>query len=148
MYCYCSSVQLSSILNVPQAYGTTRRLVMPESWYTFSGRSALCQAHLFTCNHATFEHFLIFLKLHTLHNKRLYPDAIFLFLFIQVYNVGRPFWMLLLFEFFLAILEAPSCLLRLSRTLRLLDVFLRLPVCVKTSNIFRKRVTYFKKILR
>jgi hypothetical protein len=57
----------------------------------------------------------------------------FLFLFIHVYNVARLFWLLLVFEFFLTILETPPCFLLLVKTLRLLDVFRLLTVCEQIS---------------
>jgi hypothetical protein len=46
----------------------------------------------------------------------------FLFLFIQVQNVAHFFWILMVFEFFVAILETPPCLLLLAKTLHLLFV--------------------------
>jgi hypothetical protein len=45
---------------------------------------ALCQNRFSTHDHVTYEDFLEFLKLHTLHDRRLHLDAFFLFLFIQV----------------------------------------------------------------
>jgi hypothetical protein len=44
---------------------------------------ALCQYHVFPRNHVTYKDFLKFLKLHTLHDRRLYLDASF---FISVYS--------------------------------------------------------------
>jgi hypothetical protein len=44
----------------------------------------LCQYRFSTFDHITYEDFLKFLKLHTLHNRRLYLDSLLLFLFIQV----------------------------------------------------------------
>jgi hypothetical protein len=65
----------------------------------------------------------------------------FSFLFIQVYNAARLCWILLLFEFFLVILETPLCLLLLTKTLRLLEVFRLLHMQAGTDvSIFRKPI--------
>ena len=54
--------------------------------------------------------------------------------------------MLLAFEFFLVILETPSCLLLLALTLRLLDMFRVLNVCAKTSVFLGKPLRTSLKI--
>jgi hypothetical protein len=45
---------------------------------------APCQNRFFTHDHVTYKDFLQFLKLHTLHDRRLHLDALF---FIAVYSV-------------------------------------------------------------
>ena len=45
---------------------------------------ALCQYLFSNYDHINYEGFLTFLKLLTLHNRRLFLDALFLFLFVQV----------------------------------------------------------------
>jgi hypothetical protein len=45
---------------------------------------ALCQYRFSTYDHVTYEGFLTFLKLLTLHNRRVFLDTVFLFLFVHV----------------------------------------------------------------
>ena len=66
------------------------------------------QYRFFTYDHSTYEYYLKFLMLHTLHNKRLYLDALFVFLFTEIYNAASLFLISMLFELFLVILETNS----------------------------------------
>jgi hypothetical protein len=64
--------------------------------------AAICQYRFFIHDHVTYEDFLKFLKLHTLHDRRLSWCIIFhscLFSFKMI----RHFWILLVSEFLLAI---------------------------------------------
>lgn len=75
----------------------------------------------YTNDHVEYENLLKFLKLHTLHNSRVYLDALF---FISVYlglNTTVLFWILLVFVFYIFILVTPPCLLLLATTLRPLE---------------------------
>ena len=88
---------------------------------------ALCQYRFFTRDHGTYKDFLKFLNLYTLHNRRLYLDVIFL---ISVHS-GLKCWILLVFEFFLLILETFACLLLLAITICQLKAFRLLAMCAK-----------------
>jgi len=50
----------------------------------------------------------------------------FVYLFTEVYNVASLFWILMVFEIFLVILETTFFLVSLAKTLRLLDLNLPL----------------------
>ena len=80
-----------------------------------------------------YEYFLVFLKLRTLHNKIVYPDAQFLFMFfsdlqccLSVLDTSG-IWV------FPRNFRNSTLLLLLSRTVYLLDVFWRLTVCLNTA---------------
>jgi len=92
----------------------------------------LCQNRFFTYDHVTYEDFLKFLKFHTLHGRKFFLMDYFIFLFIPVSNVAHLFWVILVFEFFLLILETLPCLLLLTQTLHPLDVFRLLTTCTET----------------
>jgi len=55
-------------------------------------------------------------------------------------------WILPVIQFLIVISELPPCLLLLTKTLRLLDVFRLLTVC-KDGGIFRKESAELKQIL-
>jgi hypothetical protein len=80
-----------------------------------------CLNHYATARpHVTYEGFLKFVQLYTLHGRRLQLDALS---FIYVYSglkLAPVFLMLLVFTFLLVGLGNPPCLLSLVKTLRLL----------------------------
>ena len=106
----------------------------------------LRQNHSFTHDHLSYEDFLKLLKLHTLHDRGLHLMLYFLCLFIEVYNISPLFWILLLFQFLIVILENPLFSVLLATTLHLLDVFRQLTAC--TVGGLRKPITSLKKILQ
>jgi hypothetical protein len=109
---------------------------------------ALCQHRLFTYNHVNYDDFLEFLKVHTLHDRRLHLDALF---FISVYSGWKccpSLW------------DTPGIRV-ISRNFRTSSLFTDAcenspsARCVSAVNhagkyidIFRKPFTSFKQILR
>jgi hypothetical protein len=67
----------------------------------------------------------------------------FVFLFTEVYNVASLFWILMLFELFLVILETTSFLVSLAKTLRLLD--LNLPLTCAQRRRYLQKTNFFSK---
>jgi hypothetical protein len=94
---------------------------------------ALCQNRFSTHDYVTYEVFLEFLKLYTLHDRRLHFDALF---FISVYSglkcCPSLSWIPLVYVFLLVMSETPPCSLLRVKTLRQRDVFRLLTACAKT----------------
>ena len=96
--------------------------------------AALCQYRFFTYDLVTYEDFLAFLSFVLCTTiDFILMQCFFLFLFIQVSNVARLLWILLLFDLLFVIAETLLCLLLLAATLSLQDAFRLLTMCVKTS---------------
>jgi hypothetical protein len=85
-----------------------------------------------THGHIAYEDFPKFLKLPTLHHRRLSLDALFLFLFIP-FKISPLFLDITGIGFYLVALEPPPCLLLLTKTLLPLEVLRPLTVRGKTS---------------
>ena len=67
----------------------------------------------------------------------------FVYLFTEVYNVTSLFWLLMVFEIFLVILENTSFLVSLAKTLRLLDLNLPL-TCAQRRHYLQRTDCFFK----
>jgi len=75
---------------------------------TFSRISRqICEYHSLNYNHVNYEYLLRYLKLYNFQSRRLYYDAILLFLLIQMKNVSHLILISLVFQYFLSISETP-----------------------------------------
>jgi len=86
--------------------------MLANSWKAFNRISRqICEKNSLKYNHVNYEYLLRTLKLYNFHSRRLYYDALCLFLLIQMKNISHLIFISLVFQYFLSILRKSYLLL-------------------------------------